>query len=260
MNEFLSNLLGFGSDDHHSSLTHYLEKSIYTITLLLPGNSAIYFICTHLSLGRFTDAEIVSESLSSILNILKSLPFTLLSDKTELSKCFTLASLSPDQKYLLSLCKTSSLGTSICIKLLFIIRQFQTVLELVLLKKYGEDNRINYLVLLESVKLILKISLWTANGYKMHLNQTSDVVFSLKNLLQIAKKDIYCVNGKKYYHTLASIKKDLKVNEINEHVLIEFILKHTESLKDDSFSVSSLGKDKIFEFLYMIRPLLYGNV
>ncbi|KAI7898403.1 peroxisome membrane protein [Cokeromyces recurvatus] len=213
-----------------------IETSLRSLTYILPG--------------RFHDAELASQALYATLNLIglyhNSILRRAVQENTNMEE-------SAFNKYIRFWSSRSKLNSTASV-LLSIMTYTQVLMEMAVLKKLDKKRQWQLIVLIESLKVLLRLVVFQTTGQRMTLypnHLQRDVDPSTLVTQDDNNKDEWI--GKRTGIKIPSLKSEMDVTEY----LLSKVLTPEKLCKPEQMVQVQKNISKLGELLYIIRPLIY---
>ncbi|KAI9297957.1 peroxisome membrane protein [Neoconidiobolus thromboides FSU 785] len=224
----------------NKSQVNAIENGLRTLTYILPG--------------RFSDAELPSEALYSLLNLVGLYHDKILdnskNNETERDDKNVF------NRYTRSLIQTSNLYKQFAYAL-SLIEYTEVLMEMLYIKRYGQKGKYKLISLIELIKMLLKLALFKLSKNRTLLASAHPERDRMANENENAKAtDKGLWEGKRtgYKHkNITSITRESNINGF----LISKVLNKDSARKSESLVSKLFSFGKYAEWLYIIRPFIY---
>lgn len=228
------------------SQVNAIESALRSLTYILPG--------------RFSDAELASEALFSLLNLVGLYHDTILTKTShQLSSDGTRASIF--NRYTRTLIDSSALYKK-CAYLLSFLEYSEVLLEMLALKSRGIRGKDNMVVLVELIKMLLRLSLFKLSNSKTLLSpphpEREQTLKDGAQESQLKVKNIWQGKRTGFFHpNIGSLKKAGTTVLDYKPYIFSKVLDRDTACKAENLVIKLYGLGSLAEILYILRPLLY---
>lgn len=207
--------------------------------------------------GRFEDAELVSEAIYALTNLVKSMTLAqLTSDGIDFSR------LSLAQTYLLHSLKDKSDAKLLTVsQALLWMKQCQILLEMIVYRNLGPSQRLSFLITYEALKLTLKLCIWHLQGQRMNIVPVQAATFCFPMADQPTHPDNTAYCGPRMSYTYDVLKALQMSDKEDSAAGLESYVTRKALGKSSHDPVTTWSrvtrKEHVFELMYLARPLVY---